>query len=58
MKEEKELRVKDMKFHTDAFVENLDQLFVAMFENDVDGRALQKIGKTAVDIYNKYPFYK
>ncbi|KAJ9580124.1 hypothetical protein L9F63_004197 [Diploptera punctata] len=53
---EQETRAKELVHHTEAFVENLDgdQLFVALFENDRDGKALLKIGDTAIDIFNNF----
>jgi hypothetical protein len=54
---EAEARAKELAFHAEAFVENLDgdQLFNAMFENDTDGKALLTMGEAAMDVYNKYP---
>lgn len=54
---EAEARAKEMAFHAEAFVENLDrdQLFNAMFENDANGKTLLTMGEAAMDVYNKYP---
>lgn len=57
--EEAEARAKELAYHAEAFVENLDedQLFTAMFESDTHGKALMTIGNIAMDIYNTYPLY-
>ncbi|KDR09021.1 Leucine-rich repeat-containing protein 48 [Zootermopsis nevadensis] len=53
---EAEARAKEMAFHAEAFVENLDrdQLFNAMFENDANGKTLLTMGEAAMDVYNKF----
>jgi hypothetical protein len=57
---EAEVRAKELAFHTEAFIENLDrdQLFNTMFENDTDGKALLEMGEAAMDVYNRYPCFE
>jgi hypothetical protein len=56
---ESEVRAKELAYHTEAFVENLDrdQLFNDMFKNDAEGKTLLTMGDAAMDVYNKYPCY-
>jgi hypothetical protein len=58
-RERAKARAKELAYHAEAFVEDLDgdQLFNAMFANDVDGKALLKMGHEAINVYTKYPCY-